>query len=398
MSILDVGGGAAEGLETLLKRHREEELLRQRQQQINETSRSNQADETYRRDALGENVKLRELAERDRTATAGQVEQNRVRDDVRAKYGTLPMSTIIEPGTMQKDVATGGIAQERFDTDAVTPDRQAMAEGVPESLAQNESVIKLRGTPQELASQATREATAASRAQTDADRDASRTATADYRKTMTGLAGQREQRLNDWGPPTVVIADPNSPGGAKVIPRNQLGPTGDPAPVPPALRSQEVSSEVGLDQLDRLEQMFESEGGKDVVGPIEGRARSIGQQIPGVPVNEQFSNLEAATAAFRNATIKAITGAQMNKQEEGRILAQIPGMNDKPNVWRAKARQTRTNLGDLANRIKGKRPGMGAGAGNGAGGTVRMRAPDGRALNVPADKVQEMEAAGAKRE
>ena len=363
MGILDVASGAGEGLQQVLRQHMIEEQMRRQQEVANEAKRSNMADESLRGRALDESTAQRKLVAQAQAQTQSNVEANRVRDDVRARYSTLPMRTVIDPATAMRDVATGGVARERFEPGTI-PDRQAVDEGVPESLAQNESVIQLRGTPQELAGEERiklaeqGQANAMERARmADTDRDAAR-----------GIAGQRERRLTDWGPPVVQISDPSRPGSVVYTERGSA--PGKTAPAPTALRSQEVSSEVGLDQLDRLEKMFE-EGGKDLVGPAAGRMRSTGQKlpdmisgnVPGMEYNGQFANLEAATAAFRNATIKAITGAQMNKQEEGRILSQIPGVNDKPNVWRAKARQTRANLGDIANRLAGKRGGTGAGAG-----------------------------------
>ena len=124
-------------------------------------------------------------------------------------------------------------------------------------------------------------------------------------------------------------------------------------PPPGDLGKQSVMNEVSTEQLDRLKSMFDR-GGKAFIGPAEGRARSIGQQLPGVPVNKTFANFDAASSAFKNSVIKAITGAQMSEREADRILGQIPTVNDKPDVWLAKAEQTRKNLGDLSEALKKK--------------------------------------------
>lgn len=130
---------------------------------------------------------------------------------------------------------------------------------------------------------------------------------------------------------------------------DQLG--GQLRPPPGNLGEQTISNESSLDALDNLETQF-NQGAKHLVGPAEGRLRVLGQKIPGVPVNEEFANFEAAEAAFRNSVIKAITGAQMSEPEANRIRQQIPEVTDKAEVWQAKADQTRKNLAFLEARLR----------------------------------------------
>ena len=78
-----------------------------------------------------------------------------------------------------------------------------------------------------------------------------------------------------------------------------------------------------------------------------------------MPVNKPFTDFQAATAAFRNAVIKAITGAQMSEPEAARIRQQIPEITDKPDVWKAKAEQTRFNLRTLKPRVQSSRDSVG---------------------------------------
>lgn len=124
-------------------------------------------------------------------------------------------------------------------------------------------------------------------------------------------------------------------------------------PPPGDLGKQTIMNEASLDALDNLRMLREPI--KDLTGPLGGRVRSIGQQIPGVPVDEDWALFDAATAAFRNAVIKAITGAQMSEPEARRIREQIPEVSDKPEVWAAKARQTEFNLKTLEDRVKTNR-------------------------------------------
>lgn len=145
-------------------------------------------------------------------------------------------------------------------------------------------------------------------------------------------------RFDARGGPPVRVDVSEITGGGQIKP-----PPGD-------LGKQSIVNDVSADQLDRLKDMFDK-GAKNLIGPLEGRARAIGQQVPGVAVNDQYANFAAATAAFRNTVIKAITGAAMSEQEATRIRQQIPELTDKPEVWLAKADQTRLNLADLNKRL-----------------------------------------------
>src|SRR3990167_6730834 len=121
---------------------------------------------------------------------------------------------------------------------------------------------------------------------------------------------------------------------------------------PGTLGQQTIANEASLDSLARLKEMFDK-GAKDDIGPAEGRARSAGQQVPGgVFVTERFANFEAATRAFQNAMIKAITGAQMSEPEAKRIMGQIPNVNDNATVWQDKYTQSVKNMEDLERRTR----------------------------------------------
>lgn len=136
-------------------------------------------------------------------------------------------------------------------------------------------------------------------------------------------------------------------GDLRYIPRSQASGR---RPAPPAgMRADLARGAASLEGVDRLAELFKPE----YVGPLTGRARSIGQQIPGVPVDPGYAEFEAETAALRNAIIKAITGAQMSEPEARRIMQQIPNIQDKPEVWAAKLTATRRNLDALNARLRG---------------------------------------------
>lgn len=355
-SALGTGAGAAHGLEVLLARQREDELAQQRaqaqaaqqqQQQatLAEQMRSNRVDEGLRGRALDVN---QESAGATRDATqAYRTTQinNQLRDDVRAREDRRVLGSNVEPGEYEQVAQMGVLPMSAYDK---TTEMQG------DDASEPVSVIKFRGTEAQLQRQgddARRErefeATQGLRKETAATNELLRRRGQDITVNLgnerNATAGQREQRMSDWGPPLATINDPNSSSGATVLPRNQIPATGAAAPAPPSLRTQSISNEVSTEQLDRLIEMYDPA----LVGPFVGNARSIGQHIPGVPVNDKFAELSAATAAFRNSVIKAITGAQMGEKEATRIRQQIPDVNDKPAVWEAKARQTRKNLQDL---------------------------------------------------
>ena len=168
----------------------------------------------------------------------------------------------------------------------------------------------------------------------------------------------------------ITTVQPGEMGGVTARPPGTLG-------------QQTIANEASLDSLARLKEMFD-QGAKNDIGPAEGRARSLGQKVPGgMLVTERFANFEAATRAFQNAMIKAITGAQMSEPEAKRIMGQIPNTNDNPTVWQAKYTQSVKNMEDLERRTRTDRgvqsapAGRGPGPVGGASGQIVVTAPDG---------------------
>lgn len=161
MGILDIGAGAGAGFEQLLERDREQELMQLRLRQQAESERSNRADETFRTQGLQQQRQLAGEVAAQREHAAQLAEQGRVRDDMRAVVGQLPMGSIVPESERTAFVQTGAAAPSRFSTlDMMDPkikpgtvqsDPQAISMGVPSSLAQNEPQYELQGTPMEIA-------------------------------------------------------------------------------------------------------------------------------------------------------------------------------------------------------------------------------------------------------
>ena len=98
------------------------------------------------------------------------------------------------------------------------------------------------------------------------------------------------------------------------------------------------------DALNNLGTLFD----KAFVGPVTGRVGQVKELFGGNP--QQQSEFLAATAAFKNAIIKQITGAQMSEPEAKRIVKQIPLPEDPPISWKSKRKQSLKNIAFMKKR------------------------------------------------
>jgi len=114
-----------------------------------------------------------------------------------------------------------------------------------------------------------------------------------------------------------------------------------------ALTEKVAKLEQSMGMLDDMEATLN----ESWLGPIQGRVTEASINMPGVEVPDDLAQFAAQTAAMKNATIQAITGAAMGEAEAKRIMAQIPSFTDKPNVWRQKAASTRKNLELIADKM-----------------------------------------------
>jgi hypothetical protein len=124
-----------------------------------------------------------------------------------------------------------------------------------------------------------------------------------------------------------------------------------PASPTGAQREKANDADQGIALLDKLEQQMADPQMQGYIGPAAGRWNTLQQVIPGFKGDPTFAALNTDIATLKNATVRAITGAQMNKDETPRILAQIPTEMDKPEVFMAKLKVARENLQMLRNRI-----------------------------------------------
>jgi hypothetical protein len=158
-------------------------------------------------------------------------------------------------------------------------------------------------------------------------------------KPITDVGGKQVQ------PPPVVVAGPTGPqmvnrveGTATPVTDKAGAPLG--RPVPPGLMDDLAQVEIGYHNLETLRRTKK----QDWIGPAQGYLTKAQIAIPGLDVDPDLAEFDAATTQLQNATIRMITGAQMNKDEARRILGQVPGFYDKDVEWEAKYRQTLQNL------------------------------------------------------
>ena len=287
-------------------------------------------------------------------------EADRQRDDAYKGLGLLSAGTRISPEEHQGFLRKG-IPGSAFESKTERGPYEDATLG-PEGLSR--SVIR------------TTESEAARAKRVDDERMTARDkATQTYQTEQARIAAEREERLakagaggqgggnpyfsmqaiyDPQGRPIGAVRMDHRTGVATPVDIGALA-GGQMKPPPGDLGKTSILNEASLDALDRLKAMYDT-GAKDTIGPAMGRLRTAGQKVPGVSSNETFSNFSAATSSFRNAVIKAITGAQMSEPEANRIRQQIPEVTDKPVDWQAKYEQTKKNLADIENRIKTNRP------------------------------------------
>jgi len=141
--------------------------------------------------------------------------------------------------------------------------------------------------------------------------------------------GYSFRNLRDLSAPLV----PNAPP-----PRSGVTVNVGAKPASAQERTDIADARASLDSLANLKGMFDPA----YVGPIAGRAGKVKDLFGG---NTQAqSEFNAATAAFKNAIIKQITGAQMSEPEAKRIMKQVPDVNDPPSVWLARWQQSVKNI------------------------------------------------------
>lgn len=264
---------------------------------------------------------------------------------LRGFTGLQPHFVSAEPGQQMLETTAGTYSQ--------VPGQRRFTPGSPESRIQNEITIQENALGRQLTVAEKNKIETRIAASTQPQR-------AGYFTMLT--------RYDAQGRPAGAIVLDARTGLARLVDTEELG--GYTAKPPGNLAQRTIENEASLDSLERLKGMFTtvrdaegkiiSEGAEADIGPAEGRFRQALHSMPGgIAVldyfnqePERFAAFNAATRAFQNAMIKAITGAQMSEPEAKRIMGQIPNVTDNPVDWLAKYDESVLNLQDLENRLR----------------------------------------------
>ena len=107
MALLDVGSGAAGGLEVLLARLREQEVLGQRQQALAEAERRDKAEESIQQQSLSENIAAKLAATQAQQEARHTAAQDKTNREAVQSASEIPIGANVPREDVQKYVAAG---------------------------------------------------------------------------------------------------------------------------------------------------------------------------------------------------------------------------------------------------------------------------------------------------
>lgn len=237
MALVDIGGGAASGLETLLTRLRLQDESQQRQQQIDEEKRSNKVSESQRAEQLSQ-------AEQDRKDARGATQQNREITQADKRVAGQAIGQEVPTGQASSDVNLGVVPSSYYKSPNMSvldmvgagslpgdpnkgeaPSTLAMSTS-PNTLTQPSTFQIAQGTgQQQLAAQ--RETDAARRLKDQENKPAPETEVSLALKAATGDSTARSA-MGLLKPPSAATQALNAPEVPVITSR----PTGDSANKP----------------------------------------------------------------------------------------------------------------------------------------------------------------------
>jgi hypothetical protein len=178
---------------------------------------------------------------------------------------------------------------------------------------------------------------------------------------------------------------------AGLIDRRQAGdPKGDPSAPSPYAAERNTRNRQSITDLDSKVSRWTTGAGSLLANIPETDARDFAASLNTLKANIAFGELAAMREASKTGgALGAISERELALLESS-LGALDPGQS--PAAFKGQLKQ----IADSIDRWELARGGM-AQPGRTGAGTVSMVAPDGRALMVPADKVAEMEAKGARR-
>jgi hypothetical protein len=174
---------------------------------------------------------------------------------------------------------------------------------------------------------------------------------------------EREQRYENM-PVAVQTTDEAGNPITRFVTRKDLIATGGAEfnrPIPAGERQKIKDTDVGIEKMENLIRSFKPEyvgpiGTELTSGELSGTLYGLAERLPDFgQVDPLRSDFTAQNAEIKNATIRAITGAQLQGAAEAkRIMAQVPDASrDNPVVWQAKADRTLKNMQILSQVQRG---------------------------------------------
>lgn len=317
--LLDYGAGASSGLEAVLERRMKEQIAQQQQQRIDEEIRSNMASEALGRDTLQENTALRQVQQAALDEDRKSRREAALRDDIRARVNLRSIGAEVSPEEYDEELKIGRIPLSAYEQSTQMSGDDA---------SEPRSLIKFKGTQPQLIGEerlkVAQERAEAAEASARANRE---------------ISQHRENRLTNWGPPTVIIGDPNTPGGARVIGRDQLPTGGAAAPLPSPERQKVDAYRTTIDMVDDILAQGEKTkwGG---VGPIAGPVGGALMKYGGIgdPEQETLRNMLnqlKAQASFAEG------GKQFTGTERQMLESFLAGVNQNPQAAILRLKQFR---------------------------------------------------------
>lgn len=300
--------GAGQGIDDLMM-----QMLREAQQE--ETVRHNKASEGLQGQQIAESAASRRY-QSDLTRE-NQLRLDADRDAARIKNRTTirPAGSPVTPKEREEELAAGATSEASYKTDLEdTMGIQPAQPGGEVNVFDMDSIQAADPTYTANETEAQR------RTRVDDEANKVRQQELDeYRRSQLDIGRNREQRLESYGPPVVIIGDPNIPGGSRVVPRGEVPEGGTGAPLAAADRQRVDAYKNTLDTVDRIIQLGEAVDWKGI-GPIEGRVGSAAMSWFGAgdPREEELRNALAqltAQASFQEGG-KQFTGSEKTMLDE----------------------------------------------------------------------------------
>lgn len=309
--ILAHGAGAAEGLDNYVQQLAVQEELALRRQQLGESTRHNQAQETLQGELNRQNAQLRADAQKALEMTRADATKDR-RSNIALKAAEMqPIGSLVTDEDAGEQM-NAGVPRANYDwnpgnlgmTVASTPETATQPATPGAEVPGKLPGFRWTGSQKDLS--------AADKLELDTRRAA---ATKEYQgRRATTAEGELELR-KEWGPPVVPVSAPNVPGGVEYATRGTA--PGKAAPQPVGERERVDNYKNALKTIARIKRLGEKTNWKGI-GPIAGRVGSAAYEYAGIGSKEE-EELRNALSQFQQETSMDRGGKTFTAQEKAMI-------------------------------------------------------------------------------